>query len=202
MQNPRDRRSPLKRWIDRTSLRIDSGYIILALLVLMTASMFAVKHFRQTGNTPQLAATLVSDNSNIQGIARVVDGDTLEVGGIKICLFGIDAPERGQICRDESNIDYDCAAMASEQASNLISGQPVSCQPRTTDRYGRTVAVCNVAGNDLGRELVSSGWAVAFERYSRDYIGDENLAQSQRLGLWRGSFERPSEYRADKRTPR
>ena len=188
--------------MDRARLTMDSGIIILSLLATATAAMLAIRHFRHSANTPQYTAAIVSDKSSINGIPRIVDGDTLEVEGIKIRLFGIDAPEHGQICRDESNNGYDCGAKASEQINDLISGQAVSCLPRTTDRYGRTVAVCSVAGNDLGRELVSSGWAVAFERYSRDYIGDENLAHNQRLGLWRGSFERPSEYRADKRTPR
>lgn len=188
--------------MDRARLTVDSGVIVLSILGIATASMLVAKGFFRSSNTVQHSNVLVSDKYSIDGIPRIVDGDTLEINGIKIRLFGIDAPERGQICRDDSNNGYDCGAKATEQASILISGEVVSCLPRTTDRYGRTVAVCSIAGNDLGKKLVSSGWAVAFERYSRDYISDENLAHNQRLGLWRGSFERPSEYRADKRTPR
>ena len=35
----------------------------------------------------------------IQGPARVVDGDTLAIGGEKIRFFGVDAPEKAQTCR-------------------------------------------------------------------------------------------------------
>ena len=202
MPNPKDRRSRLRKWIDRASLTMDSGVVVLCILAIATASMLVIRHFRNSPISAQYAAAVVPKRDDISGVPRVIDGDTLDIGGIRVRLFGIDAPEHGQICRDESNNGYDCGARASEQINDLISGQAVSCLPRTTDRYGRTVAVCSVAGNDLGRELVSSGWAVACERYSRDYISDENLAHNQRLGLWRGSFERPSEYRADKRTPR
>ena len=149
MPNRINKRSPIKRWMDRARLTMDSGIIILSLLATATAAMLAIRHFRHSANTPQYTAAIVSDKSSINGIPRIVDGDTLEVEGIKIRLFGIDAPEHGQICRDESNNGYDCGAKASEQINDLISGQAVSCLPRTTDRYGRTVAVCSVAGNGI-----------------------------------------------------
>src|SRR5690349_7808869 len=37
--------------------------------------------------------------STVEGIARVIDGDTLELAGERIRLWGIDAPERSQTCR-------------------------------------------------------------------------------------------------------
>jgi endonuclease YncB( thermonuclease family) len=35
------------------------------------------------------------------GQASVIDGDTLEIHGTHIRLFGIDAPESDQLCRNE-----------------------------------------------------------------------------------------------------
>lgn len=185
-------------------LTIDSGVIVLVLLALATALLFGLRLARhstvsvQTEWAEGIAAR--GRQGEISGITRIVDGDTLEVAGTKIRLFGIDAPEHGQICRDAANTGYDCGARASAQMESLVAGQAVSCLPRTTDRYGRTVAVCSVGGHDLGREIVTSGWAVAFERYSRDYVGDETRAHERQLGLWQGDFERPSDYRADQRT--
>lgn len=205
MRKNRDARSPIRRWVARLKLTVDSGIIVLVLLALATALLFGLRLVRHSNSSaPTAWAKGVGADGQqgaISGITRIVDGDTLEVAGTKIRLFGIDAPEHGQICHDAANTGYDCGARASAQMESLIAGQAVSCLPRTTDRYGRTVAVCSVAGHDLGREIVSSGWAVAFERYSRDYVGDETQARGQRLGLWQGSFERPSNYRADQRTP-
>ena len=37
--------------------------------------------------------------SIFEGIPRVIDGDSLEINGNKIRLFGIDAPEKKQNCK-------------------------------------------------------------------------------------------------------
>ena len=202
MRKNRDSRSRIRRWVTRLTLTVDSGAIVLVLLAIATALLFGLRVARHSNGSEQTVwaeRTAAHQRIGIRGIARIVDGDTLEVAGTKIRLFGIDAPEHGQICRLGSNNDYDCGARASTQMESLISGREVSCLPRTTDRYGRTVAVCSVGGHDLGREIVSSGWAVAFERYSREYVADEAQAHKHQLGLWQGHFERPSDYRSDQR---
>ena len=38
--------------------------------------------------------------AEIIGIPRIVDGDTVEIGQVKIRLSGIDAPETDQVCLD------------------------------------------------------------------------------------------------------
>ena len=38
---------------------------------------------------------------DIIGNVRIIDGDTLEIGGKRVRLFGVDAPELHQICWDE-----------------------------------------------------------------------------------------------------
>jgi endonuclease YncB( thermonuclease family) len=40
----------------------------------------------------------VAQAADISGVPRVVDGDTLVVGDIKVRLEGIDAPETDQTC--------------------------------------------------------------------------------------------------------
>jgi endonuclease YncB( thermonuclease family) len=199
-------RSQIKRWLDRARLTMDSGLIVLLALALATVIIFGFRHITKNQAVQAEPAPSLEKNQTkeegISGSARIVDGDTLEVASIKIRLFGIDAPENGQICLDSSNVKYDCGAVSAEQLARLISGQVVSCIPRTKDRYGRTVAVCSAGGIDIGKEIVALGWAVAFERYSRDYVNSESKAHEQRLGLWQGEFQRPSEYRLEKRAPR
>ncbi len=89
-------------------------------------------------------------------------------------LWGIDAPETTQNCRDG------CPAgrLAATQLQTLIKGREIACKAKDTDRYGRTVAICRAGGEDLGALMVRSGMAWAFVRYSRDYVNQEARAKS------------------------
>jgi len=133
------------------------------------------------------------------GHARVVDGDTLDVEGTRVRMFGIDAPESSQSCSDAARAPYPCGRVATEALASMVGGRPVTCEPRDRDRYGRVVAVCSVGGVDLNRWMVARGLAVAYVRYSTDYAADEARARQGRLGLWAGEFQNPSDYRAANR---
>jgi len=37
-----------------------------------------------------------------------------------------------------------------------MRGRPVACERTDTDRYGRAVAICTVAGADLGRRVIEA----------------------------------------------
>lgn len=110
----------------------------------------------------------------ISGPATVVDGDTIRVGGEKVRLQGIDTPERKQRYYHE----------ATDALRERIGGQPVRCEGRTRDRYGRLVAKCHVGGTDLSAYMVQEGWAVAFRKYSLDYVEMEAAAQAASKGRW------------------
>jgi endonuclease YncB( thermonuclease family) len=60
---------------------------------------------------------------------------------------------------------------------DLMKGKRTECQPKATDRYERTVAICRVDGVDLGMAMVSGGVAWAFIRYSHD-----SISRSRRRG--------------------
>lgn len=131
---------------------------------------------------------------------RVIDGDTIVVDGTHYRLWGIDAPESAQACRDTSSASYACGKVASAHLRELVAGQRVSCEPKTQDRYGRTVAICGTATlPDLGKVMVRDGWAVAFVRYSRDYVKEEAEARDVRRSIWSGTSELPWEWRAAQR---
>jgi endonuclease YncB( thermonuclease family) len=101
------------------------------------------------------------------GQASVVDGDTLEIHGNRIRLWGIDAPESSQRCRDEDSLQYRCGAQAANDLDAFIARRPVNCSPLNLDPYGRTVATCSVGGTDLGEWLVRKGLASILERQIR-----------------------------------
>ena len=81
-------------------------------------------------------------------------------------------------------------------------GRPVSCEELDRDRYRRVVAKCAVDGVDIGEWMVSQGWAVAYYFYSYDYSRAEQRARSARRGMWAGEFEKPWEWRKQRRTRR
>lgn len=72
------------------------------------------------------------------GQASVIDGDTLEMHGARIRLWGIDAPESSQLCRGEDSLQYRCGAQAANDLDAFIAGRPVKCVPFSLDPYGRT----------------------------------------------------------------
>src|SRR6201997_3993125 len=94
------------------------------------------------------------------GQASVIDGDTLEIHGTRIRLWGIDAPESTQLCRGEDSLQYRCGAKAANDLDAFIARRPVSCMPMNLDQYGRTVATCSAGGADLGEWLVGGGLAL------------------------------------------
>jgi endonuclease YncB( thermonuclease family) len=147
-----------------------------------------------------LAATSsIAAPAPIVGVASVIDGDTMEIHGVRFRLHGIDAPESRQLCTRPTGERWRCGQRASLALSDQIGRSTVSCDPRDTDRYGRTVAVCRSRGVDLNGWLVTQGWAVAYRRYSRDYVRAEEQARAGRRGVWSGQFDMPWEWRAAKR---
>ena len=134
----------------------------------------------------------------LSGLARVVDGDTLNVDRVRVRLHGIDAPESAQRCRASGRL-WPCGQDATRALARRIGGRPVACEERDRDRYGRVVAVCTVAGRDLNRWMVAEGWAFAYRRYSRDYVAAEFRARAARRGIWRGEAVAPWDWRRGKR---
>jgi endonuclease YncB( thermonuclease family) len=133
--------------------------------------------------------------ADITGKARVVDGDTIWIGEMKIRLHGIDAPEMKQTCRTSKGKEQLCGQLAKQALQRLIQGQDITCKGDERDRYGRLIAVCYTGPYDLNAKMVRQGWALAYRRYSMDYVDDENAAKVARKGLWRGEFVPPWEWR-------
>src|SRR5437879_1635118 len=99
-------------------------------------------------------------SDDMVGRASSSDGDTLEIHGTRVRLWGVDAPESSQLCRGEDSLQYRCGAQAANDLDAFIAGRPVNCLPISLDRYGRTVATCSVGGVDLGEWLVGNGLAL------------------------------------------
>ncbi len=71
---------------------------------------------------------------DISGRASVVDGDTLEVRGVRIRLFGIDAPEGQQPCKRPSGETWRCGQQSALALSDKLGQATVVCSERATHR--------------------------------------------------------------------
>ncbi|WP_445809762.1 thermonuclease family protein [Yoonia sp.] len=148
-----------------------------------------------------LFSPLLVSAQTITGIASVTDGDSLEIRGTRIRLHGIDAPESRQLCTRASGQDWRCGQQAALALSDQIGRRSVSCVTRDIDRYGRTIAVCSHDGVDLNAWMVREGWAVAYRRYSRDYVAVEDDARRAGRNIWSGTFVMPWDWRRGARNP-
>lgn len=133
--------------------------------------------------------------ADMTGVASVVDGDTIEIHGQRIRLHGIDAPESSQTCLDRGGQVWRCGQRAALALQDLIGRRTVSCDERDVGRYGRTISQCFVGETDLNEWLVEQGLALAYRRYSNDYVPAENEARVAGRGMWAGTFEPPWEWR-------
>lgn len=132
----------------------------------------------------------------IVGVASVIDGDTIEIHGTRIRFHGIDAPESRQECTRSNSATWRCGQQSALALAERIRRATIRCLPRDRDRYERVVAVCFKDGEDLNRWLVRNGWAVAYRKYSTDYVADEAIARSAKVNIWSGTFEMPWDWRA------
>ena len=126
----------------------------------------------------------------ISGKVSVVDGDTIKFGKRTIRLHGIDAPEKKQPCYRDGRA-WDCGMASKNSLTNMVRGSEVSCRITETDKYGRGVGVCTVNGSDINGLMVMGGWAMAYVKYSSDYVGHEYIARSEKVGIWTSTFDAP-----------
>lgn len=159
---------------------------------IVMAVVMSVLALRQPTNQTEMLATTAD---LIVGRASVIDGDTIEIHGQRIRLWGVDAPEGRQKCTREGR-SWRCGTDSANALAVHLGARTVSCIEKARDRYKRIVAVCDVDGDDVGAWLVRSGWALDYARYSKgEYATEQTEAESSRAGLWQGEFEAPWDWR-------
>jgi len=127
----------------------------------------------------------------VDGPARLVDGDSLYVDGLEIRLKNIDAPEGRQKCQRKGR-DWMCGQEATRRLRIFIMRRVISCKGNEYDLYNRLLAFCSVGGVEINQWMVRQGWAVSFGAYRRA----EAAAKRARKGIWSSQFERPRNWRA------
>jgi endonuclease YncB( thermonuclease family) len=127
--------------------------------------------------------------TELSGVPRVIDGDSLEIGLDRIRLYGIDAPEFLQDC-NRNGASIACGRLARSHLRGLIRGE-ATCSGVGIDRYERVLARCSSSGVDLNAAMVRDGWALD----DGPYATEERIARQNRSGLWAMRFDSPQDWR-------
>lgn len=128
----------------------------------------------------------------LSGEPRIIDGDTLDLNGIRVRIHGIDAPERGQTCDGPAG-SRDCGHLATQAARDLVAGRQVDCHDLGERTHNRVVARCLVDGQDFAEQMLRLGVVQACPAFadrhahSRGYLALERHAQRHGLGLFAGN---------------
>ena len=140
----------------------------------------------------------------------VVDGDTIKVpeyGPIR--LAGIDAPENGQPAYDARGRSIDAGEAATQALVERVMMRQregfrpvIEGDPHNRGKYGRIIAGFSMKHPDGRTEdmcawMVRAGYAVA--EYGEQYRHLEHIAQKEGRGLWSGQWQRPREWRRERR---
>jgi endonuclease YncB( thermonuclease family) len=149
----------------------------------------AVHHFAWSADRPRPRPPLAAAGEVVSGRARVIDGDTLDVAGVRVRLFGIDAPEHRQKCGAGEGA-WACGDAAARRLGALTA-PGVRCTGHEHDRYRRLVATCEAGGVDIGERMVAEGFAWAFVRYSEAYVATEAAARDAVPGARRRHYQHP-----------
>jgi endonuclease YncB( thermonuclease family) len=130
---------------------------------------------------PSSEHSLLCNDCQLVDVTRVIDGDTLDTSMGRVRLFGVDTPERGDHCFQEST-----------NFTRIAAGDKVRLEtgPRRTDSYGRRLAyVYDSSGDSIDAQLISGGFAVAWTRdgQHRDYLTslEENARRTRTGCLWK-----------------
>lgn len=160
---PRRRATRWKNYLPLWGLAIVGGTVMGSGLIGWPAGERSAA--ATTGTTANFSLCKWGGGSNC-----VVDGDTFWIGGVKVRIAGIDAPEtHPSRCPEEARL----GDAATDRLLDLLNSGPVALTSidRDRDRYGRLLRNVEVSGRDVGDELVSEGVARPYGRGRRPWCG-------------------------------
>jgi micrococcal nuclease len=121
-------------------------------------------------------------------VARVIDGDTIELqGGLRVRYIGMDTPET--VDPGQPVGCYGPEASARNKA--LVEGKTVQLEKDVseTDRYGRLLRYVYLNGVMINEQLVAEGYAMSSTyppdvKYQDRILAAQQAARNANRGLW------------------
>lgn len=168
-------------------------------MILTLLLMGGIYTVMRSLDQPQVSDADVQGRAAVQGRAHVHDGDTFTVAGVRIRLFGIDAPEMDQSCKMPDGSDWACGRWSRDEVRRILAGRDLRCVKQDYDKYGRMVARCYLGAQDFASLLAGQGVVFSYRQYSRDYVAVEQAAAAAGRGLWQAKTVAPAEFRRQKR---
>ncbi|NQV98806.1 MAG: hypothetical protein HQ483_03835 [Rhodospirillales bacterium] len=137
----------------------------------------------------------LSSAQDLSGLAEVIDGDTLNINGAVVELWGYDAPEIDQQCAIQGK-PWTCGQAATAHIRTFTHGKQVSCRQKPATGQKQIYHKCAVGTLDIGAEMIEVGlalplWPVSARYYMRSYQEARGLGR----GMHRGTFDEPWEWR-------
>ena len=83
--------------------------------------------------------------------------------------------------------------------NDIFEHLPVRREGAAYDRYKRLIAICYSGTVNLNAKMMRQGWALEYRRYSMDYVNAESASKDVGVGMWRGEFVPPWEWRKSRR---
>lgn len=142
-----------------------------------------------------LCIPALAQAADVTGVPKIRDGDQMTIGATRIRLAGMDSPGLDQLCLNAAGERWTCGVAAHEALVEHVGDKSWTCHVLRTDRFGRSVAKCEVDGEDISQWMVKSGWALSYVRFSHAYDADEKAARDAKAGLWAGAFFAPWDWR-------
>lgn len=177
-----------------------SGFLVLAASAVSSQGLklpdpVSAQIFLELDSVEQLTGRIGPLVSVPGNAFRVVDGDVLSLGNLRIRLVGIEAPETAQRCKTADGGYWECSAEAEDRARHVMhSAERVECFSNEQDSYGYHLATCKADGRDIGAVLVGEGlaWPKPDQGY---YQAELALAQAGQTGIWQAETLPPWEWR-------
>ncbi len=135
----------------------------------------------------------------VLGISKVIDGDTILINSHKIRFYGIDAPEKNQFCKKtylslffiSLDKDYPCGKISKNKLKKITNNHLIKCHLKGKDRYKRFIGECFKNKLNLNSWMVRNGYALAYTKYSKKFISEQEIAKKNKHGIWIGKFQEP-----------